>query len=124
MELKSNLVDIYKHPSNRGIIENASLTVTGSNESCGDSVKIYLKIENDIVTDAKFEGEGCVLSMAGTDLLLKYLKNKKFDEVKNITTEKMLGLLRLENISPGRLKCVLLPVMTLSKTVEQTTKTA
>ena len=119
MELKHNLIDIYKHPSNRGVIKNADLTVSGTNESCGDSVTIYLKIENDIVTDAKFDGEGCVLSIAGTDLLLKYLKNKNVKSVKNITTSEMLELLGLESISPGRLKCVLLPLTALSKTSGQ-----
>jgi len=123
MELKNSLIDIYKHPTNRGVIKDADLTITGSNESCGDKVTIYLKIENDIVADAKFEGEGCVLSMAGTDLLLKYLKHKKTDEITKMTTTKMLELLRLEGVSPGRVKCVLLPLNTMSGASGQKSKT-
>ena len=119
MELSINLIDIYKHPSNRGVIKNADLTLSGTNESCGDSVTIYLKIEHDIVTDAKFEGAGCVLSMAGTDLLLGRLKNKRINEIRDLTTAKMLELLGLESVSPGRLKCVLLPLTALSKTSGQ-----
>ena len=57
------IMDHYKNPRNKGILEDSSLTIDMNNPTCGDRIHLTLKVEDGIVADAKFEGEGCSISM-------------------------------------------------------------
>ena len=98
------LIELYNNPKNKGIIKDG-INGDYNNESCGDYVNISLKIEKGIVKDAKFNGEGCSLSMVTADLLCEYLKNKKIEEIKKINYDKLIGLLGFTP-SIGRVNCV------------------
>lgn len=77
-----------------------------NNESCGDYVNISLKIVNGVIEDAKFDGEGCSLSMVTADLLCGYIKGKSVSEVEdNISYEDLIELLGFIP-SIGRVNCV------------------
>ena len=103
-ELYSEVVVSYaKDPKYRGKIKGA-LEERDMNESCGDEVTLYVKIEDDRVKDAAFEGVGCVVSQASAAMLdnvKKMLKGEDFDE------EKVGDLVVFSNISeiPQRSKC-------------------
>ncbi len=119
-EIYSDLVVKYAKDSNvRGEIEGA-LSAQDRNESCGDEVKLFLKIEGGIVKDASFVGEGCIVSMASASMLVKQVKGKSVEDVKKIIEnvekmmkgeeydEKVLGdLVVFSGISgiPARSKC-------------------
>ena len=69
MALYSEVVmDHFMHPRNVGTIENADGVGTVGNAKCGDIMKIYLKIENDIIVDVKFETFGCGSAIASSSM--------------------------------------------------------
>ena len=91
-ELYSDLVLKYaKDESNRGVLEGA-LVAEDKNESCGDEVRLFLRVKNDVVEDASFTGQGCIVSMASAAMLVKAIRGKKIDEIKEIlkNVEKMM----------------------------------
>ena len=122
-ELYSEVVLTYsKDPNYRGKIENA-IKGYDMNESCGDEITLYVKVEDNKIKNAAFEGQGCVVSMASAAILVKLIRGRSIEEVKNILDnvkkmakgenfdEDLLGdLVVFSNISdiPQRSKCFLL----------------
>ncbi len=91
-EIYSDLVVRYaKDPSARKELEGA-ISARDKNESCGDEVRLFLKVEDGIVKDASFIGEGCIVSMASASMLVKLIKDKSIEDVKKIleNVEKMM----------------------------------
>ena len=83
-EIYSDLVVRYaKDPSVRKELEDA-LSAQDKNESCGDEVKLFLKVEDNVVKDASFVGEGCIVSMASASMLVKLIKGKNVEDVEKI----------------------------------------
>lgn len=113
---REHILDLYKNPRNFGIIENPTHMHTENNPLCGDEVTIQLIIENDRIKDIKFAGKGCAISMASSSLLTDKAKGMKIDEAKNLGKEDVLKILRIP-ISYGRLKCALLPLDSLNKSL-------
>lgn len=98
------LIELYNNPKNKGKIKNG-ISGDYNNESCGDYVNISLKIEKGIVKEAKFNGEGCSLSMVTADLLCEYIKNKKIEEIKKIDYNTLIKIMGFTP-SIGRVNCV------------------
>lgn len=98
------LIELYNNPKNKGIVKDG-ISGDYNNESCGDYVNISLLIEKGIVKEAKFDGEGCSLSMVTADLLCEYIKNKEIEEIKKINYDNLIGLLGFTP-SIGRVNCV------------------
>lgn len=107
------LIKRYKNPKNRKIIKNFTISFRDANPLCGDMVTVYLKIEDDKVVDAGFEGKGCVLSMVSSDILMDYVKDKEVSELIKMEKEFMFKITGFKNLPPSRVKCVLLPYKTL-----------
>lgn len=84
------VMDIFKEPKNVGIIKNASGVGQVGNAKCGDIMRIYLKVENGVILDAKFKTFGCVAAIASTDIACDKLKRKTLDEALKITNEDIL----------------------------------
>ena len=77
MALYSEVVmDHFMHPRNVGVIENADGVGEVGNAKCGDIMKIYLKIENDIIVDVKFETFGCGSAIASSSMATEMIKGK------------------------------------------------
>ena len=74
------IMDHYKNPRNRGVIEDDSLTINMNNPTCGDRIQLTLKIEDDKVVDAKFQGEGCSISISSASMMTQAIKGKPVDE--------------------------------------------
>jgi nitrogen fixation NifU-like protein len=70
------IFDHYKRPRNCGPLPGANRKADGYNPLCGDRVTLYLKIDNGIVTDVRFEGTGCAISTASASLMTEVLKGK------------------------------------------------
>ena len=106
-----DLLDEAKHPRRYGLLDNPDQQFVGTNSSCGDSVEITIKIdESNKITEIGWTGEGCIMSQASLSVLSDWAVGKSVDEVKNLTVEDILNLLGLSEISPGRVKCVMLGV--------------
>ncbi|EKF48724.1 SUF system FeS assembly protein, NifU family [Thermosipho africanus H17ap60334] len=122
------IMDYSKLKKYKGKIEDATKVEEGKNLSCGDEITLYLKIENERIVDAKFEGIGCAISQASANLMIENIINKSIDEVKILIDnvykmtrgeeydKSVLGLIEeLKSIKdyPMRIKCFLLAWKTL-----------
>lgn len=121
-----------KKPRNFGKLDSPFFSF-GKNPSCGDQITLYLDIQNNIVTDVKFEGHGCALCLSSTSLLTQKIKGKTINEISDIiclfnefikdNKELPIFLEPLhiyKNIHqfPLRVKCVLLGWKALEKILE------
>ncbi|MCM3440020.1 Fe-S cluster assembly sulfur transfer protein SufU [Metabacillus halosaccharovorans] len=128
------IMDHYKNPRNKGILDN-SLTVDMNNPTCGDRIRLTLDLEDDVVKDAKFEGEGCSISMSSASMMTQAIKGKKLDEalkLSEIFSNMMLGkeydddidlgdIEALQGVAkfPARIKCATLAWKAMEKGVKE-----
>ena len=81
------VMDHFMHPRNVGVIENADGVGEVGNAKCGDIMKIYLKIDNDIITDVKFETFGCGSAIASSSMATELIKGKPISEAVRLTNK-------------------------------------
>ena len=81
------VMDHFMNPRNVGAIENASGVGEVGNAKCGDIMKIYLKIENDIIEDVKFETFGCGSAIASSSMATEMIMGKSVDEAMELTNK-------------------------------------
>jgi nitrogen fixation protein NifU and related proteins len=134
------IMDHYKNPRNRGVIENDSLTINMNNPTCGDRIQLTMKVENDLVVDAKFEGEGCSISMSSASMMTQAIKGKPIEEAlklahsfsdmmqgKDIEVDEDLDLGDIEALQgvckfPARIKCATLAWKAMEKALHEEEK--
>ena len=81
------VMDHFTHPRNVGVIENADGVGEVGNAKCGDIMKIYLKIENNIIIDVKFETFGCGSAIASSSMATEMIMGKSVDEALTLTNK-------------------------------------
>jgi nitrogen fixation NifU-like protein len=107
------LIDRYKDPYYRGSLDPHDISYEDDNPLCGDHIRIELRVnDEDVVTEAVFDGRGCSISQASADLLIESIIGKSLEEVKQVTKDDVLDLLGME-LGPVRLKCALLSLKVL-----------
>jgi nitrogen fixation protein NifU and related proteins len=107
------IIDRYKHPQYKGVLDPHDISFEDDNPLCGDHIRIDLRLdENNNVKEAAFTGQGCAISQASADLLMEHVIGKPVDEVKALTKEDLLDLLGIE-LGAVRLKCALLSLKVL-----------
>lgn len=128
------IMDHYKTPRNNGKFEDGAVTVDLNNPTCGDRISLQMKIEDGIVNDAKFIGEGCSISMASASMMTVAVKGKNVQEALEMASnfsQLMKGeavefeyedieALSGVNKFPARIKCATLAWNALRKGIEQT----
>jgi nitrogen fixation NifU-like protein len=104
----------YKNKTNVGIIKNptVSSTYTGT---CGDTMKIDLKVDSGIITDAKFEAVGCAGAFTAGSALMELVRNKSVAEARKIGEYDIVA--HLGNVPDKKLDCIYLVIKTLQKTL-------
>lgn len=119
------LTDHNLHPANKREIPDANLILEGVNPSCGDDIILKLKVENGIILDGGFTGDGCAVSQASADMMLDLIIGKSEEEAKRlseiflrmikgkISEEEMeeleeAGALKDISHMPARVKCAVL----------------
>ncbi len=106
------ILDHYRNPRNRGVIETPDVTYEDSNPLCGDELRIDLLVKDNMVEDVKFSGKGCAISQASASMLTEMIEGKSLDEVKQLGKEDILETLGIP-LSPVRVKCALLSLKVL-----------
>ncbi len=107
------IIDRYQNPRFRGVLDPHSHSYEDDNPVCGDHIRIDLRVDDkDVVTDAKFSGEGCSISQAAADLLMEKVTGMPVAEVRKLGKQDILDLLGIE-LGPVRLKCALLSLKVL-----------
>jgi nitrogen fixation NifU-like protein len=107
------ILEHYKNPENRGEVKGG-IEMEEANTLCGDKIKIGVKIKDGIISEAKFQGGGCAISMAAADILMGMIKGKRLSEVQKMSgheVEKIMGV----ELSSSRKKCAYLGLEVLKK---------
>jgi len=110
---KEIILDRYKNPNNLGTIKGG-IQVEEVNALCGDKIKIWLEVEKGIISDAKFQGSGCAISVAATDILMDMIKGKEIIDVQQMSgaeIEKEIGI----ELSSVRKRCAYIGLEAIKK---------
>ena len=99
-------MDHFMHPRNVGVIENADGVGEVGNVKCGDIMKIYLKIENDVITDVKFNTFGCGSAIASSSMATEMIKGKPIAEALTLTNKAVVEA--VEGLPAHKLHCSVL----------------
>ena len=83
----STVMDHFRNPRNVGVIEDADGIGEVGNAKCGDIMTMYLKIEDDIVKDVKFETFGCGSAIASSSMATELIKGKPVSEARQLTNK-------------------------------------
>jgi nitrogen fixation NifU-like protein len=100
------VMDHFTNPRNVGEIENADGVGTVGNPKCGDIMKIFLKIDNNIITDAKFKTFGCGAAVASSSMATELIKGKTVDEAWGTSNKAVIEA--LEGLPPVKIHCSVL----------------
>ena len=107
------VMDHFMHPRNVGTIENADGVGEVGNAKCGDIMKIYLKIENDIIKDVKFETFGCGSAIASTSMATEMIKGKSIHEALELTNKAVAEA--LDGLPAHKMHCSVLAEEAIKK---------
>ncbi|MFI3226786.1 MAG: Fe-S cluster assembly scaffold protein NifU [Clostridia bacterium] len=100
------VMDHFANPRNVGEIKGASAIGEVGNAKCGDIMKIYLEIENDIIVDVKFKTFGCGAAIATSSITTELVKGKTIAEALELTNKKVVD--ELGGLPPAKLHCSVL----------------
>ena len=126
------IMDHYKNPRNKGSLEEGNLTIDMNNPTCGDRIHLILQVEDGIVKNAKFDGEGCSISMSSASMMTQAIKGKDVEtafKMSSIFSNMMQGkevetddldlgdIEALQGVSkfPARIKCATLAWKAMEK---------
>ena len=104
---KEKILDHYHHPRNFGTLENPEITHKEDNPLCGDWVRIDVHLNDGIVKEVRFEGEGCTISIASASMLTELIQGKSLQELRSLGKESILNALGV-TLNTSRQKCALL----------------
>ncbi|MDD6035080.1 MAG: Fe-S cluster assembly scaffold protein NifU [Lachnospiraceae bacterium] len=100
------VMDHFRNPRNVGVIENADGVGEVGNAKCGDIMKIYLKIENDVISDVKFETFGCGSAIASSSMATELIKGRPISDAMKLTNKAVAEA--LEGLPAHKLHCSVL----------------
>ncbi len=100
------VMDHFMHPRNVGEMEDASCAGTVGNAKCGDIMKIYLKIDDGIITDAKYETFGCVAAIATSSMAIGMIKGRRVEEALDVSNKAVAEA--LDGLPPEKMHCSIL----------------
>ena len=99
----AKVMDHFMNPRNVGEIEDASGVGEVGNPACGDMMRLYLKIEDGRVVDAKFRTFGCGAAIASSSMLTEMIKGKTVEEAREITNRHVADA--LDGLPPVKIHC-------------------
>ncbi|MBR6545947.1 MAG: Fe-S cluster assembly scaffold protein NifU [Clostridia bacterium] len=106
MQYSDKVMDHFTHPRNVGEIEDPSGVGQVGNAKCGDIMKMYLKIEDDVIVDVKFKTFGCGAAIATSSMATELIKGKTVAEALKLTNSAVVEA--LEGLPPVKIHCSVL----------------
>ena len=106
MIYSEKVLDHFANPRNVGEIENADGIGEVGNAKCGDIMKMYIKVDDDIITDVKFKTFGCGAAIATSSIATEMIKGKKLDEAVKLTNKAVVEA--LDGLPSAKLHCSVL----------------
>lgn len=130
---KAAILEHYKRPRNRGSLPAPAVSETGINPNCGDELELFLTLENEVVKEVAFVGEGCAISQASASMMTQAIQGKTLAEVSTLSADfktmlhgeevaDTLGELKvLQGVSKlhARIKCAVLPWTVLERIIRK-----
>ena len=110
------VIEVFKNPKNVGEIENADGVGTVGNASCGDIMQISLKIENDVIVDAKFKTFGCAAAIATSSTATEMIKGMTIKEALEVTNKKVVEC--LGGLPAQKIHCSVLAEEAIKKAID------
>ncbi len=110
------VMDHFMHPRNMGEIEDASGVGEVGNPACGDVMRLYLKIEDDKIVDAKFKTFGCGAAIASSSMTTELIKGKSIDEALKLSNQAVSEA--LGGLPPAKQHCSVLAEEALQAALE------
>lgn len=106
LEYSDKVMDHFSNPRNVGEIENAAGVGTVGNAKCGDIMRMYLDIEDNVIKDAKFKTFGCGAAIATSSMATELVKGKTVEEAMEVTNKAVMEA--LDGLPPVKVHCSLL----------------
>ena len=110
------VIEVFRNPKNVGEIENPDGVGMVGNASCGDIMQITLRIENEIITDAKFKTFGCTAAIATSSTATEMIKGMTVDQALEVTNKKVVEV--LGGLPAQKLHCSVLAEEAIKKAIE------
>ena len=111
------VMDHFRNPRNVGVIEDANGIGEVGNAKCGDIMKMYLKIEDGIVEDVKFETFGCGSAIASSSMATELIKGKPLSEVRMLTNKAVAEA--LDGLPDYKMHCSVLAEEAIKSALEE-----
>ncbi len=113
---EEKLLDRFRNPKNVGEIKDADGVGKVGNLKCGDIMKLYIKVKDDKIIDAKFNTFGCAAAIASSDILCDLAKGKTVEQAMKITSQDIAK--ELGNMPPAKLHCSVLGAQALQDAIK------
>lgn len=110
------VMEHFRNPRNTGVIENADGVGEVGNAKCGDIMKIYLKIEDDIIEDARFETFGCASAIASSSMATELIKKRPVSEALALTNQAVVEA--LDGLPAHKVHCSVLAKEAIEKALQ------
>jgi nitrogen fixation NifU-like protein len=108
------LIEQYEHPHNNGVIKDADGEMHEHNPLCGDEITMYFSLKGNQISDIKFSGSGCVISMSTASKLTDFVKGMPLDKLEKMGVKDIIDLIGIDP-GPARLKCATLSLRALKE---------
>jgi len=115
---REHILDHYGHPRNEGVLEDPHLSHERDNPVCGDVVRLDVKLEDGKVSDVRFTGQGCVISMASASMFTEEIQGRTIEELRAMDDQDIFAMLGVE-LGPSRANCAVLPLRVLQEALDQ-----
>ena len=112
------LLDHFRNPRNVGSLPAPDISYEVFNPLCGDRIRIQIELSGNEIRAARFQGDGCAISLASASLLTEMIVGSDITSVEMVSNEELLSTLECK-IQPARVKCALLPLEALRSGVSQ-----
>ena len=112
-----NVMHHYQNPHNKGDMKDPDLSVTEENPNCGDRITLQLKLDGRKISNVKFDGHGCVLSVGAASILTQMVRGLSVGDARELTMNDLVE--NMGNPVKMRKDCVSLPLNALKKALSQ-----
>lgn len=117
LDYSDKIIELFENPKNVGELEDADVTVQEGDPTCGDTIQLSLKFENDVIKDAKFLSFGCASNIATASQLTEMIKNKTIDEAREITVQDVEE--EVGGLPSVKMHCAVLATNALEKALQK-----
>jgi len=109
------VIEYFVHPRNAGVLIDADGIGEAGSPACGDEMKVYLKIENDVIVDVKFQTYGCASAIASSSMATEMIKGKTIQEALSVTNKDVINA--LGGLPAPKIHCSVLAEQTIKRAI-------